>query len=74
MRYVIAALVAVVFALAATYFVSTPIASAIMQQWLFQDPDTAARLHVLVFLGSNLVGLIFGWFVGWKLGGRLVRS
>jgi hypothetical protein len=73
-RYVIAAVVAIAFAVLAVLYVSTPIASTIVQRQLFSSPDTAATMHLLIFTASTLAGLVAGWVVGWRLGARLHRD
>ncbi|MGE5511463.1 MAG: hypothetical protein ACM31O_09465 [Bacteroidota bacterium] len=74
MRYVIAAVLAIAFAVLAVLYVSTPIASAIVQRQLFSSPDTAAAMHLLIFTASTLAGLLAGWMVGWRLSARLRRD
>jgi hypothetical protein len=35
----------------------------------FESPDDADNLHMLVFIGTNIVALLIGWMVGWVIGG-----
>jgi len=74
MRYVIALIVAIAFAVAAVLFISAPLASAVVQRWLFQDPDAAARTHVFIFLACTVAGFLLGWFAGWRIGGKRARG
>ena len=73
MRYVYAMIGGIIVALLATLFVSVPVANWVVNQYEFDSPDTVADLHSAVFMGSNLVALLFGWTIGWIAGGRLVR-
>jgi len=73
MRYFVAIVCAVAGALGATLFISSPIASWVVAQRSFTNPDAVADLHSLVFMGTNLVALIAGWIVGWWIGGSLAR-
>ena len=70
MRYVISMVVAMAFALAATIFVSSPIATAVVARFTFDSPDDVANLHALVFMTANFIALIVGWMVGWVLASR----
>jgi hypothetical protein len=74
MRYAIAAIVAVLFAVLAVLFISTPIASAVVQRQLFASPDSAALAHMAIFAASSLVALVVGWLAGWRLGRHLQRG
>ena len=71
MRYVIAILAAVGGGVLVTVFVSSPIASWIVANQVFESPDEVASMHGLIFMLVNLVGVIAGWTVGWWLGGKL---
>jgi vancomycin permeability regulator SanA len=62
---------ALAFALLATIYASTPIASWTVRQYTFEDPDTVANMHAAVFMGVNLLALVTGWLVGWLLARRL---
>jgi len=68
MRYLIAMIFAIVCAAATTVFVSSPVATWVVDQQVFESPDEVADLHMLVFMGVNLVGLAIGWTIGWWLG------
>lgn len=68
MRYLIAMVFAIVFAAAATVFVSSPVATWVVDQMVFESPDEVGDLHMLVFMGVNLAGLAIGWTIGWWLG------
>jgi Sec-independent protein secretion pathway component TatC len=68
MRYLIAIIVAVIFAGAATVFASSPIASWVVRQFTFESPDAVANLHAAVFMLSNLAALVVGFLVGWAIG------
>jgi hypothetical protein len=73
MRYVYAMLAAIVLALVATLFVSTPVANMVVNRYEFDSPDTVADLHAAVFMGCNVTALLIGWVIGWIIGGRLVH-
>ncbi|HEX7076430.1 MAG TPA: hypothetical protein VF226_20525 [Hyphomicrobiaceae bacterium] len=68
MRYLIAMIFAIVAAAAATVFVSSPIATWVVDRMAFESPDEVADLHSMVFMGVNLVALAIGWTIGWWLG------
>ena len=68
MRYLIAMIFAIVVAAAATVFVSSPVATWVVNQQTFESPDEVADLHMLVFMSVNLVALAIGWTIGWWLG------
>jgi vancomycin permeability regulator SanA len=70
MRYVIAMVMAVLFAALATVFVSSPVASWVVRQYTFDGPDTVASLHAATFMVCNVAALLFGFLVGWGLGRR----
>jgi vancomycin permeability regulator SanA len=74
MRYVIAIALAAVVALLATLLVSGPLANWVVRQYTFESPDSVEDLHRAVFMGCNLVALLFGWTIGWLIGGRFVRA
>lgn len=74
MRYVIAMGGAIVVALLATLFVSTPVANLVVDLFTYDNPDDVADLHTAVFMGSNLVALLVGWAIGWLIGGRFERT
>jgi hypothetical protein len=68
MRYLIAMAFAIVCAAAATVFISSPVATWVVNRFTFESPDEVADLHSLVFMGVNLLGLAIGWAIGWWLG------
>jgi vancomycin permeability regulator SanA len=70
MRYVIAMSVAVVVAALATMFVSSPVASWVVRQFTFDNPDSVASLHAAAFMGCNLAALVIGFGLGWAIGPR----
>lgn len=74
MRYVIAIIFAIIVALVITIYVSSPIASWVVRQYTFDNPDSVANLHALVFMAINVGGLIVGWIIGWLLGGIFERD
>lgn len=69
MRYLIAMIFAIAVALAATVYLSSPVASWVVDQFTFESPDEVANLHSLVFMGINVVAMAIGWTIGWALGG-----
>jgi hypothetical protein len=71
MRYVIAMLVAIPVALAATMYLSSPIATWFTALFTYDDPDTVADVHALAFMVSNVGALAVGWTIGWWLGGAI---
>lgn len=70
MRYLISMIAAVAVALAATIFISSPIASWVVSRFTFDSPDTVADLHSAVFMGVNVLAVAIGWSIGWAIGGR----
>jgi hypothetical protein len=73
MRYVISMVVAIVFALVATLFISSPLASMVADRFTFESPDEVDDLHTAIFMLGNLAALLVGWVIGWLVSGRLVR-
>lgn len=61
---------AVVLALLATLFVSSPVASLVVSRFTFDSPDTVADLHAFVFMAMNTVAALVGWGLGWAVSGR----
>ncbi len=74
MRFLVAMITAVVFALIATVYLSSPIASWLVDKFTFDNPDQVADLHSAVFMGVNLAAMLVGWVVGWLIGGGLSRE
>lgn len=65
MRYVVAMLVAVIGAGLAAMFVSSQVADWVVARQSFESPDGADSMHMLVYMASNVAGLIIGWLAGW---------
>lgn len=74
MRYLIAMVVAVLFAGAATFLISSPIASAVVRSMTFESPDSVANMHAFVFMTVNAAALVTGFVVGWGLGVKFKTS
>jgi uncharacterized membrane protein len=69
MRYVISMVFALIgFGLAVVYF-STPFADWVVANQTFDSPDAADSMHMLAFIGANVIGLIVGWIIGWAITG-----
>jgi hypothetical protein len=73
MRYLVAMVLAVLSALAATLFVSGPVASAVVARMSFENPDQVAMTHSLAFMLVNVAALALGWWIGWTVAGRRGR-
>lgn len=71
MRYLVAMIFAIAVALGATLYVSSPVASWVVDQFSFESPDEVADLHSLVFMTTNIVSMVLGWSIGWAIGGAL---
>jgi hypothetical protein len=69
MRYVVAMVFAVIGAALATFFLSSQVADWVVAHQTFESSDDAENLHMLVFVASNVAGLIVGWLVGWTIAG-----
>ncbi len=69
MRYVIAMIFAFAGATLATLFLGSTVANWVVNHLSFESPDDADNLHMLVFVGTNVAGLLIGWLVGWVVGG-----
>ncbi len=69
MRYLMAMVFAVIGAGLAMVFVSSQVADWVVARQTFESSDDAESLNMLVFVGSNIVGLIIGWLVGWTIAG-----
>ncbi|MFV0367222.1 MAG: hypothetical protein ACK5KM_02060 [Hyphomicrobiaceae bacterium] len=74
MRYLIAIILAILAAAAASMFVSVPVASWVVRQFTFDSPDSVADLHMLVFMAMNIVALLAGWAIGWAIGGAFDKD
>lgn len=73
MRYLIAMVTAIVMAALATIFVSPVLARIMVDQFTFSSPDEVGNLEDGVFMAANFLALLFGWLLGWIVGGRLVK-
>lgn len=69
MRYVVAMLSAGVIAFLAAAFLSSKIASWVVDGFTFESPDQVASMHGMVFMGVNILALLIGWGIGWALVG-----
>ena len=69
MRYVVAMVFAFIGAALAIIFLSSSVADWVVARQTFESSDDAENLHMLVFIGSNVVALLIGWMVGWVIGG-----
>jgi membrane associated rhomboid family serine protease len=69
MRYVIAMVFAFIGAAFATLFLGSSVADWVVGRLSFESPDEADNLHMLVFIGTNVAGLLVGWLMGWIIGG-----
>jgi hypothetical protein len=75
MRYVVAMVFALIgFGLAAV-FLSSQAADWVLARQGFESPDDADNMHMMVYIGTNVLGLVVGWLVGWALaGGKGART
>ncbi len=69
MRYVVAMVFAFIGAALATLFVSSSVADWVVARQSFESSDDAENLHMLLFIGTNVAGLIVGWLLGWIIAG-----
>ena len=69
MRYVVAMVFAFIGAALAIIFLSSSVADWVVSHKSFESPDDADNLHMLAFIGTNVVALLIGWMVGWVIGG-----
>lgn len=69
MRYVVAMVFAFIGAALATLFVSSSVADWVVAHQSFESSDDAENLHMLLFIGTNVAGLIVGWLLGWIIAG-----
>jgi hypothetical protein len=69
MRYVVAMVFAIVAAGLATAFLSSQVADWVVAHESFESSDDAENLHMLTFIGTNVVALLVGWLVGWTVAG-----
>ena len=69
MRYIVAMVVAIIVAGPATVFLSLHVADRVVSHQRFDSSDDAENLHMLTFIGTNVVALLVGWLVGWTIAG-----
>lgn len=71
MRYLVSIVFAAIGGALAMVFVSSQVADWVVARQTFESSDDAETMNMLVFMASNIVGLIIGWLVGWTItGGR----
>ena len=70
-RYLLSMFFAALFAVIATLFVSSPVASWVTNRMTFDSPDGAGDVHIWTFLAVNVAALFIGWSVGWVLSGSV---
>ena len=71
MRYLVAIVFAVIGGALAMVFVSSQVAYWVVAHQPFESSDDVETMNMLVFMASNIGGLIVGWLVGWSItGGR----
>jgi hypothetical protein len=71
MRYLVSIVFAVIGGALAMVFVSSQVADWVVARQTFESSDDAETMNMLVFMASNIGGLIVGWLVGWAItGGR----
>ena len=73
MRNFMALVFGIAGAVLGVWFVNPVLASMLMGR-LFSDPQSVATGHLLVFLGTAVVGAIIGWLIGRWIGGRFARG
>ena len=69
MRYVVAMVFAIIVAGLAAVFLSSSVADWVVAHETFESSDDADNLHMLTFIGTNVVALLVGWLVGWAVAG-----
>ena len=67
MRYVVAMVFAIIVAGLAAVFLSSSVADWVVAHETFESSDDAENLHMLTFIGTNVVALLVGWLVGWAV-------
>lgn len=67
MRYIVAMIVAVLFAALAAVFLSSHVADWVVAHQTFESPDGADSMHMAAYMATNIAGLIVGWLLGWGL-------
>jgi len=73
MRYAFAFIGALIAAAVATLFMSGSLASMLVAGMRFESPDDVASMHVLLFMGFNLLALVVGWLIGLAIGIRFEK-
>lgn len=74
MRYLIAMLFGIIGAVLAAVFVSSFVSDWVVARQTFESSDEAENLDMLVYVGTNIAGLIVGWLVGWVIGAPFDRE
>ena len=74
MRYVIAMIFAFIVAALTIVFLGSSVADYVVSRLSFESPDDADNLHMLVFVGTIVVGLLIGWLMGWVIGGGAKKT
>lgn len=69
MRYVVAMVFAIIVAGLAAVFLSSSVADWVVAHETFESSDDAENLHMLTFIGTNVVALLVSWLVGWAVAG-----
>lgn len=69
MRYVVAMVFAIIVAGLAAVFLSSSVADWVVAHETFESSDDAENLHMLTFIGTNVVAVLVGWLVGWAVAG-----
>jgi len=71
MRYLLAIILGGAAAFVATTTFSSAIATWVVGQFAFDNPDQVSDLHDAVFMGINLVALLIGFTIGWAIGVKI---
>lgn len=69
MRYLVAMIFAVIGAAVAVLFIGSQAADWVVAHQSFDSSDDAENLHMMVFVGCLMGGLIVGWLAGWVVAG-----
>jgi hypothetical protein len=69
MRYVVAMVFAVIGAALTAVFASSQVADWVVLHQSFESPDGADSMHMLIYMASNVAGLLIGWLLGWIVAG-----
>jgi len=73
MRYVLAMLCGTISAAIAATFVSSPVASWLSTQFIYESPDGQNDVEQMAFLGVLIVAMAIGWAIGWAIGAPYAR-